>query len=369
MPVQHDLEFPPQHLVDIVLRHQTTRHLQSRLPLIHQQLLTQTLPQIYVYRQNRLSLGQRLLYYLACVQGRFTLVRCLIFAGLFRLRYLTVTNCLLTLDLLQQLLSDLLRHAPRSQPDRPLCLHNSHFALASPPLLGKAQPLLNHSHLILLLLRHLTRLINYLDIACPPQLLLTALVIPIPTPIQNPIHPQSQIVLIDLKPARFSYHYLEARIYDHPLTISHSLLFLRVQFGRIVVVDVSQKLQQVSARNSAVCTALQLLPDTHQIFLVLYLTQIVQLLHYLERLFDTQKTLGLTQMRVIAMVQLVNQSAELLLEFACLDLLGTRRPLIPFRTLPLTRLIDTFPHFLGLPRPDAPLLLATPTSASLIQLL
>ena len=51
----------------------------------------------------------------------------------------------------------------------------------------------------------------------------------------------------------------------------------RVVVRGVIVVDVGQELEQVVARYSAVGLSLQLLPQPHQVFLVLDSSQVVQL--------------------------------------------------------------------------------------------
>ena len=61
---------------------------------------------------------------------------------------------------------------------------------------------------------------------------------------------------------------------------------LGVQVGRVVVVDESQKFMQILAGHSPIGITFQLSPDLDQVLFVLYLPQIVELLHEGEDLLD-----------------------------------------------------------------------------------
>jgi hypothetical protein len=97
------------------------------------------------------------------------------------------------------------------------------------------------------------------------------------TPIKYPIHPQSQVLLIDLDSCRWTHHYLQIPIDSYPfLAIIVAVFVVVVAYIGRTVVDDRQELPQIIAGNASVGLPLQFLPQRHQQSLVLHLPEIMQ---------------------------------------------------------------------------------------------
>jgi hypothetical protein len=100
------------------------------------------------------------------------------------------------------------------------------------------------------------------------------------------------------------------------------VLFWGVEVGRVVVVDVGEELVKVLAGDASVGVSFQFLPDPHQVFLVFDLSEVVKLFQQPEGLLDAQEALRLSQVRMAAVVQLLQQSDKLHIELLLLRLPG-----------------------------------------------
>lgn len=134
------------------------------------------------------------------------------------------------------------------------------------------------------------------------------------TSIKYAINPQGEIILVELELCCLGDYQPQISI-NHNAFVYKSRWFLWVKAELAwKVVDKGEKGEQVVAWYSSISLTLQLLPESKEVLLVLYLTQIMQSSQNMEYLLETEKAFCLPQVLVLGVIESIHHEFPLILE-------------------------------------------------------